>query len=106
MMRHKLMKITFPMTWSIVFLLKTLFDGYDGFVPFIITLGCTIMEILDQILDKPVPLKGVLQIDNEHFEQPAIRFVFNEDVINLLEYDEIKFKVYAHEDLSKAVFRE
>lgn len=38
-------------------------------------------------------IKGIIQFDKEHYDVPAMRFAFYENPLNLINCDEVTFKV-------------
>lgn len=49
--------------------------------------------------NKP-PVKGTIQYDRKNFDVPAMRIVFDGEPLNLINYNEVTFKVDRDADLS------
>ena len=73
----------------------------DGFVicPVAIVAASYIYWVPEKEKEKP-PLKGTIQYDRKNYDVPAMRIVFNEEPLNIINYDEVTFKVDRNADLS------
>lgn len=50
--------------------------------------------------NKKPPVKGTIQYDCKNYDVPAMRIVFDEEPLNLINYNEVTFKVDRDADLS------
>lgn len=46
-------------------------------------------------------IKGVIQYDMNNYESPVMRILFNEEPLNLINYDEVTLKVDKNADLKE-----
>lgn len=50
--------------------------------------------------NKKPPVKGTIQYDRKNYDVPAMRIVFDGEPLNLINYNEVIFKVDRNADLS------